>query len=139
MTYDWDTNYKSAANTMGEQKPTGVVFGRSEINFRQVTDGTSKVYMVGEKYMSTDNYEDGLDWGDNEPAFSGNNSDTLRITAPHRGVKGKLPLRPDQPGSSGRWHSMAGSRPIPATAESLCSAAPTAPDSTWPFAMVRCE
>jgi prepilin-type N-terminal cleavage/methylation domain-containing protein len=98
--YDWDTNYKSPANTLGESKPTGVVFGRSEINFRQVSDGTSKVYMVGEKYMSTDNYEDGLDFGDNEPAFSGNNTDTLRTTAPHRGVKGKLPLRTDQPGSS---------------------------------------
>ena len=98
--FDWETNYKSAVNTLGEQKPTGVVFGRSEINFRMVTDGTSKVYMVGEKYMSTDHYEDGLDFGDNEPAFSGNNTDTLRITAPHRGVRGKLPLRPDQRGSS---------------------------------------
>lgn len=98
--YDWDAHYKSAVNTLGESKPTGVVFGRSEINFRMVTDGTSKVYMVGEKYMSTDNYDDGLDFGDNEPAFSGNNTDTLRITAPHRGIRGKLPLRPDQPGPS---------------------------------------
>ena len=72
----------AASNTIGENKPTGVVFGRSEINFRMITDGTSKTYMVGEKYMSTDNYYDGLDWGDNEPAFSGNNNDTLRITAP---------------------------------------------------------
>jgi prepilin-type N-terminal cleavage/methylation domain-containing protein/prepilin-type processing-associated H-X9-DG protein len=100
LAYNWDANYVSSANTLGEQKPTGVVFGRSEINFRQVADGTSKVYMVGEKYMSTDNYDDGLDFGDNEPAFSGNNTDTLRITAPHRGVKGKLPLRPDRPGPS---------------------------------------
>jgi prepilin-type N-terminal cleavage/methylation domain-containing protein/prepilin-type processing-associated H-X9-DG protein len=100
LNYDWNANYKSVTNTLGEQVPTGVVFGRSEVSFRKVTDGTSKTYMVGEKYMSVDNYEDGLDFGDNEPAFSGNNSDTLRITAPHRGVRGKLPLRPDQPGSS---------------------------------------
>lgn len=100
LIYDWQTNYKSAANTLGESVPTGVVFGRSEISFRKITDGTSKTYMVGEKYMSVDNYEDGLDYGDNEPAFSGNNSDTLRITAPHRGIRGKLPLRTDQPGSS---------------------------------------
>jgi prepilin-type N-terminal cleavage/methylation domain-containing protein/prepilin-type processing-associated H-X9-DG protein len=100
LQHDWDTSYRAAANTLGEQKPTGVVFGRSEINFRSVTDGTSKVYMVGEKYMSVDNYDDGLDYGDNEPAFSGNNTDTLRITAPHRGIRGKLPLRRDQPGSS---------------------------------------
>lgn len=98
--HNWDVSYVSPANTLGEQKPTGVVFGRSEINFRKITDGTSKVYMVGEKYMSTDNYEDGLDFGDNEPAFSGNNTDTLRITAPHRGIRGKLPLRTDRPGPS---------------------------------------
>ena len=82
---------QGAANTLGDNKPTGVVFGRSEINFRQVSDGTSKVYMVGEKYMSTDNYEDGLDFGDNEPAFSGNNTDTLRITAPTAASKVNCP------------------------------------------------
>jgi prepilin-type processing-associated H-X9-DG protein len=99
--FNW-TTFASAANTIGEtNKPTGVVFGRSEINFRMISDGTSKTYMVGEKYMSTDNYDDGLDWGDNEPAFSGNNTDTLRITAPHRGLWGKLHLRADQPGPSG--------------------------------------
>lgn len=84
----------------GENKPTGVVFGRSEISFRQIIDGTSKTYMVGEKYMSSDEYETGGDAGDNEPAFSGNNVDTLRTTCNHRGPRGPLPLRPDQPGTS---------------------------------------
>ncbi len=84
----------------GDNEATGVVFGRSEINFRQVTDGTSNTYMVGEKYMSTDEYDSGLDYGDNEPAFSGNNTDTLRTTANHRGPRGALLLRPDQPGTS---------------------------------------
>lgn len=83
-----------------DQYPTGVVFGRSEINFRQIEDGTSSTYMVGEKYMSTDNYEDGLDDGDNEPAFSGNNNDTLRTTSMKTSSNGDLTLRADQPGSS---------------------------------------
>jgi prepilin-type N-terminal cleavage/methylation domain-containing protein len=100
-TYDWSiygaTTY---SQYRGENKPTGVVFGRSEISFRQITDGTVNTYMVGEKYMSKDEYETGLDYGDNEPAFSGNNTDTLRITANHRGPRGALLLRPDQPGSS---------------------------------------
>jgi prepilin-type N-terminal cleavage/methylation domain-containing protein/prepilin-type processing-associated H-X9-DG protein len=100
LQHDWTAQYTSPGNTLGENKPTGVVFGRSEVNFRMITDGTSKVYMVGEKYMSTDNYDDGLDSGDNEPAFSGNNTDTLRITAPHRGPRGPLLLRPDRPGTS---------------------------------------
>ncbi|QDT71386.1 DUF1559 domain-containing protein [Lacipirellula limnantheis] len=79
---------------------TGVVFGRSEINFRNVEDGTSNTYMVGEKYMSTDNYDDGLDEGDNEPAFAGNNNDTIRTTAHVRELSRPLALGPDQPGTS---------------------------------------
>jgi prepilin-type N-terminal cleavage/methylation domain-containing protein/prepilin-type processing-associated H-X9-DG protein len=100
-TYNW-SNFGSTTYSQyaGDNKPTGVVFGRSEINFRQIPDGTSQTYMVGEKYMSKDEYDSGLDFGDNEPAFSGNNTDTLRITCNHRGPRGPLLLRPDQPGSS---------------------------------------
>ncbi len=83
-----------------DTEPTGVVFGRSEINFRQVPDGTSNTYMVGEKYMSIDNYENGLDAGDNEPAFSGNNNDTLRTTSKVRSLNRPLALGPDHSGSS---------------------------------------
>ena len=84
----------------GVQVPTGVIFGRSEIGFHNITDGTTSTYMVGEKYMSTDHYDDGLDEGDNEPAFSGNNNDTLRITS-KTGILGrKYNLGSDQAGSS---------------------------------------
>ncbi len=84
----------------GERKETGVVFGRSEISFRNIKDGTSKTYMVGEKYMSTDHYSTGLDDGDNEPAFSGNNADTLRITSKVRSLNRPLTLEADHPGNS---------------------------------------
>jgi prepilin-type N-terminal cleavage/methylation domain-containing protein len=79
---------------------TGVVFGRSEINFRQIEDGTVNTYMVGEKYMSTDHYDSGLDEGDNEPAFSGNNVDTLRTTSHIREFGKSLDLGPDHSGTS---------------------------------------
>ena len=79
---------------------TGVVFGRSLIGFHKIKDGTSKTYMVGEKYMSTDHYDTGLDAGDNEPAFSGNNNDTLRTTSKIRTLNRPLQLGPDQPGDS---------------------------------------
>lgn len=79
---------------------TGVVFGHSKISFRQIEDGTSNTYMVGEKYMSTDSYDTGLDAGDNEPAFSGNNADTLRTTSHIRELSKPLDLGPDGPGSS---------------------------------------
>jgi prepilin-type N-terminal cleavage/methylation domain-containing protein len=79
---------------------TGVVFGRSEVNYRQIEDGLSNTYALGEKYMSTDNYEDGLDAGDNEPAFSGNNADTLRTTSHIKELNRPLALGPDRPGPS---------------------------------------
>jgi len=99
--FDWSafgSNLFSAFR--GERQATGVVFGRSEINFRRIEDGTSNTYMVGEKYMSTDNYDDGLDQGDNEPAFSGNNNDTLRTTSAVRLLGFKYELGPDRPGPS---------------------------------------
>jgi prepilin-type N-terminal cleavage/methylation domain-containing protein/prepilin-type processing-associated H-X9-DG protein len=111
--WDWDgtdgggygSNWRSAyaykySTTAKAGVATGVVFGRSEINFRQVEDGTSNTYMVGEKYVSTDNYDDGLDEGDNEPAFTGNNADTLRTTSHVRELNRPLTLGPDQPGTS---------------------------------------
>jgi prepilin-type processing-associated H-X9-DG protein len=66
--------------TTPKSRWNGVVFYRSEVNLRQVTDGTSKTYMVGEKWMYFENYDTGLDAGDGEPAFSGNNDDTIRVT-----------------------------------------------------------
>lgn len=59
---------------------TGICNFKSEVNMRQVTDGTSNTYMAGEKWMELDTYESGLSRGDGEPAFTGNNSDTIRMT-----------------------------------------------------------
>jgi prepilin-type N-terminal cleavage/methylation domain-containing protein/prepilin-type processing-associated H-X9-DG protein len=111
--YDWDgsdgnglgSNWTSAFGVKYGMAPergvaTGVVFARSTINFRQVEDGTSNTYLVGEKFMSSDNYDDGEDAGDNEPAFTGNNNDTLRTTSHIKQLNRPLTLRPDEPGSS---------------------------------------
>ncbi|TWT75576.1 Type II secretion system protein G precursor [Posidoniimonas polymericola] len=65
---------------------TGIVYTRSQVAFRRITDGTSNVYMVGEKYLSTLHYETGMGEGDNEPGFTGGNDDTLRTTV--KTVKG---------------------------------------------------
>jgi prepilin-type N-terminal cleavage/methylation domain-containing protein/prepilin-type processing-associated H-X9-DG protein len=58
----------------------GIVFYRSQVELRQVTDGTTNTYMVGEKWLFADNYDTGQDTGDGEPGFSGNNDDTIRVT-----------------------------------------------------------
>jgi prepilin-type N-terminal cleavage/methylation domain-containing protein/prepilin-type processing-associated H-X9-DG protein len=97
--YNWISSFGPKYGQPAEKYvATGVVFGRSEINFRQVEDGLSNTYALGEKFMSTDNYEDGLDDGDNEPAFAGNNSDTIRTTSHIRELSKPLELGPDKPG-----------------------------------------
>lgn len=62
----------------------GLQYKQSVIELKQVTDGTSNTYMVGEKYLSPDFY-DGLsdreaDSGDNECAYTGFNRDLCRTT-----------------------------------------------------------
>ncbi len=65
---------------------TGIVFGRSKIRPRQILDGQSKTYLVGEKFIDTQHYTSGNDWGDNENLYAGFNNDNCRSTAtlPHR-------------------------------------------------------
>ena len=68
----------------------GIVFMGGEISISKITDGTSKTYMIAEKYLKTDAYLDGTDYTDVEGPFTGNNDDSLRSP-------GLLPLQ-DQPG-----------------------------------------
>jgi prepilin-type N-terminal cleavage/methylation domain-containing protein/prepilin-type processing-associated H-X9-DG protein len=77
-----DHQFTASINNFATPKSdwNGIVFYRSEVNMRNVTDGTSKTYLVGEKWMFFENYETGQDTGDGEPAFSGNNDDTIRVT-----------------------------------------------------------
>ena len=56
----------------------GIVFGRSRVEMRQVTDGASNTYLVGEKYLPTATYKTGEDAGDNENMYNGFNDDTCR-------------------------------------------------------------
>jgi prepilin-type N-terminal cleavage/methylation domain-containing protein len=73
---------------------TGVVFQRSAVGIRHVTDGLSKTYFAGEKYLDSRGYEAGQDTGDNETWCTGHNNDNLRTTA-------SLPLqdRPEEQGN----------------------------------------
>ncbi|RIK84148.1 MAG: hypothetical protein DCC67_05260 [Planctomycetota bacterium] len=68
----------------------GIVFQRSEVNFKQITDGTSQVYMVGEKYLNPDHYEDGESFGDDQAIWQGDDLDVNRNT--------EVPPIQDQPG-----------------------------------------
>ena len=55
------------------------VISERPVKLRQVTDGTSKTYLVGEKFMHPEHYTDGLD-GDGGPFM-------LRISYPHSIVR----------------------------------------------------
>ena len=62
----------------------GVIYMRSEVKIRQVTDGTSHTYMVGEKNVRPEAYQgatgSNVDFGDDEGALSGANGDNVRST-----------------------------------------------------------
>ena len=57
---------------------TGVIYGRSAVELRQITDGVSRTYLVGEKHVPVDHYLTGEDQGDNESLYVGFNNDTCR-------------------------------------------------------------
>jgi prepilin-type N-terminal cleavage/methylation domain-containing protein len=56
-----------------EKDQSGINFLGAEIKLSQITDGTSKVYMVGEKYVNPDQYESSgqADGGDNHSIYQG--------------------------------------------------------------------
>jgi prepilin-type processing-associated H-X9-DG protein len=82
-------------NDKGDRYQTGVSFWRSEIKLKRIEDGTSNVYMVGEKSLGIDQYQSsagglgtpGFDWGENQGMYSGYEWDN------HRGA---VPLQPTQ-------------------------------------------
>jgi len=66
---------------------SGVMHIRSEIKLSQISDGTTKTYLVGEKYMNSDLYAgsngDLKDWGDNQSMYCGFDWDHHRIAYHH--------------------------------------------------------
>jgi len=59
---------------------TGIMYACSEVQIKQIEDGLSNTYLVGEKYLDPNGYMDGADYTDTESVYTGNNDDTLRST-----------------------------------------------------------
>jgi len=76
----------------GDLNFDGVCFRRSEIRFVDVKAGTANTYLIGEKYLTPDNYANGLDKADNENYLTGFNNDVNRCTSD--------PPRRDKPGEA---------------------------------------
>ncbi len=77
----------------------GISYQCSEVRIKDLTDGTSKTAMVGEKYQDPNNYYTGADGADNQCVYSGHDSDnngyTGRLTA---GVAASFTPRQDLAG-----------------------------------------
>jgi prepilin-type N-terminal cleavage/methylation domain-containing protein len=71
---------------------SGISFQRSAVGVQHVTDGTSKTYFCGEKYLDPRKFEDysDPDTGNNETWCTGHNNDNFRTTAE--------PPKPDEAG-----------------------------------------
>ena len=69
---------------------SGISFSRSEVGIKDIADGTSHTYMIGEKYLNPANYATGLDPADNETWCTGANNDNYRtgFSAPMRDRSG---------------------------------------------------
>ena len=69
-----------AASTWRENDSTGINFERSMVKLSEITDGTSNTYMIGEKYINPQYYDNGGSYGDDQCAYIGADKDLLRWT-----------------------------------------------------------
>jgi prepilin-type N-terminal cleavage/methylation domain-containing protein/prepilin-type processing-associated H-X9-DG protein len=60
---------------------TGVIFLRSEVRIRDISNGTSNTYMIGEKHVDPFKYYAGNDEGDSKAMLIGMNGCIFRTTA----------------------------------------------------------
>ena len=59
---------------------TGVIYGHSQTTFPQISDGLTKTYLLGEKYLFSGQSDPTADSGDNESVYTGSDNDTCRST-----------------------------------------------------------
>jgi prepilin-type N-terminal cleavage/methylation domain-containing protein len=105
--YQWgDLSFKGASISprmpLGPPGADGISYKRSAIQIKDIPDGLSHTYLVGEKYLNPDDYVTGLDWADNESLYAGFGNDTYRATgweAPPNGTgPGLIPPMRDRRG-----------------------------------------
>ncbi|TWT97759.1 putative major pilin subunit [Botrimarina colliarenosi] len=93
---------KSAAATFSSWIPkeqlNGVMYQRSVVRIAQITDGTSKTALLGEKYVSPDNYANGGSDGDDQNIFVGHDWDNLRFTGFPTGTNRVIKPQSDKAG-----------------------------------------
>jgi prepilin-type N-terminal cleavage/methylation domain-containing protein len=85
---------------------TGVSFQRSEVGMKHITDGTSRTYLIGERFIDPTKYETGSAGGDNETWCTGYNNDNFRTGFdPPAHDRPGLPYHPCQDNIFGGAHT----------------------------------
>ncbi|MEX2307109.1 MAG: DUF1559 domain-containing protein [Pirellulales bacterium] len=82
-TYDQADDWLEGTDRLAHWVAThhnGIVFQRSVVRANMVTDGLSKSYLFGEKFLSPAHYEDGESHGDDQSLYIGFDRDTARST-----------------------------------------------------------
>ncbi|MBN2217254.1 MAG: DUF1559 domain-containing protein, partial [Pirellulales bacterium] len=101
---DGPKNYEQGMGSAGQamwkllrERTTGVFHGGSMTTVADIEDGASNTYLFGEKYVNPDDYSTGMDCGDNECAYIGDNEDIVRWAIPEH------PPGQDNPGWGRYW------------------------------------
>lgn len=69
-----------ASGISGAPAPTGIVSALLMTSSAEIRDGKANTYLVGEKYVATDLYRAGSDWGDDMNLYIGNEYNITRYT-----------------------------------------------------------
>ena len=93
----------------GSSPATGISYLRSRVKISDITDGTSKTYMLGEKYLIPDHYYDGEEGADNESMYCGYDNDNHRTTFYQAGNPPDHQPMQDTPGWLGGTYACFGS------------------------------
>ena len=110
--HKWGSDVYNVQLRDGSTALSGISFERSQIGYRQITDGSSQTYLIGERYIPQAAYETGSWAGDNETWCTGFNNDNYRKTGRLDGtnIVEEVPIpdstAPDaMPDSAGRFGS----------------------------------
>lgn len=99
LTRNWTSYDANAAKNW-----TGVIFRRSKIKVRQITDGLTKTYLVGEKYLNVADYETGEDAADNEFLYVGFDNDMYKTSYQEPAADGTITDSAGKPiADANRW------------------------------------
>jgi hypothetical protein len=114
-TYRWQfSGERFVANLKGRYPTfdgmTGIIFQRSEVKISQITDGTSHTYVLGEKNLDANHYDDGVPGNDDQSMYNGYDRDNMRAAiAWYPGFENRsalvAPAVPDTPGTDyAQWN-----------------------------------